>query len=288
MRRPARCPRDGCNDWAALPELLEFPPDHKGRTRRLARNRSAQPPEAWLDCSGPSAAGVIWRILAASDLPPSARPSAQTSTPMIPRTAPSTRSDSATAGRSAATLADAGTDNTDGSAYDESVTTSPSSARYRDRILRVQHYAQALRLADSPSSWPAMSEPAVRQRQPQVSRMAERVGLVPSAVSESEPREAWTPPELPTTEPKVREWPFDSLRSLRAFSVLVACHERTCGSSKAAAGESNGGEGGIRTHVPVTRQHAFEARPLRPLRYLSVEGIALKRTVDYSAGPRFS
>src|SRR3954471_2789492 len=30
-----------------------------------------------------------------------------------------------------------------------------------------------------------------------------------------------------------------------------------------------GGEGGIRTHVPVTRQHAFEARPLRPLRYLS-------------------
>src|SRR6185503_6479418 len=49
-----------------------------------------------------------------------------------------------------------------------------------------------------------------------------------------------------------------------------------------------GGEGGIRTHVPVTRQHAFEARPLRPLRYLSVEGIALKRTVDYSAGPRFS
>src|SRR6185436_15629365 len=30
------------------------------------------------------------------------------------------------------------------------------------------------------------------------------------------------------------------------------------------------GEGGIRIHVPVTRQHAFEARPLRPLRYLSV------------------
>ena len=33
----------------------------------------------------------------------------------------------------------------------------------------------------------------------------------------------------------------------------------------------NGGEGGIRTHVPVTRQDAFEAPPLRPLRYLSVE-----------------
>ena len=31
-----------------------------------------------------------------------------------------------------------------------------------------------------------------------------------------------------------------------------------------------GGEGGIRTPVPVTRQDAFEAPPLRPLRYLSI------------------
>ncbi len=30
-----------------------------------------------------------------------------------------------------------------------------------------------------------------------------------------------------------------------------------------------GGEGGIRTHVPLTGQDAFEAPPLRPLRYLS-------------------
>ena len=30
-----------------------------------------------------------------------------------------------------------------------------------------------------------------------------------------------------------------------------------------------GGEGGIRTPVPLTRQDAFEAPPLRPLRYLS-------------------
>src|SRR6185503_8111065 len=43
------------------------------------------------------------------------------------------------------------------------------------------------------------------------------------------------------------------LRSLRAFSVLVACHERTCGSSKAAAGESNGGEGGIRAERGESR-----------------------------------
>src|ERR1700674_5888623 len=44
-----------------------------------------------------------------------------------------------------------------------------------------------------------------------------------------------------------------------------------------------GGEGGIRTHVPVTRQHAFEARPLRPLRYLSASVTSVKRTLHYSA-----
>ena len=36
--------------------------------------------------------------------------------------------------------------------------------------------------------------------------------------------------------------------------------------------KKDGGEGGIRTPVPVTRQDAFEAPPLRPLRYLSVFG----------------
>ena len=35
--------------------------------------------------------------------------------------------------------------------------------------------------------------------------------------------------------------------------------------------QENGGEGGIRTHVPLTGQDAFEAPPLRPLRYLSAE-----------------
>ena len=34
-----------------------------------------------------------------------------------------------------------------------------------------------------------------------------------------------------------------------------------------------GGEGGIRTPVPLTGQDAFEAPPLRPLRYLSAEEI---------------
>jgi hypothetical protein len=40
-----------------------------------------------------------------------------------------------------------------------------------------------------------------------------------------------------------------------------------------------GGEGGIRTHVPVTRQDAFEAPPLRPLRYLSARPTAALRPV---------
>src|SRR6185295_12261682 len=47
--------------------------------------------------------------------------------------------------------------------------------------------------------------------------------------------------------------------------------------------EMNGGEGGIRTHVPVTRQDAFEAPPLRPLRYLSDD---VRPTFDYTAPPR--
>ena len=41
----------------------------------------------------------------------------------------------------------------------------------------------------------------------------------------------------------------------------------------------NGGEGGIRTHVPVTRQDAFEAPPLRPLRYLSVRVVSRESSV---------
>ena len=49
-----------------------------------------------------------------------------------------------------------------------------------------------------------------------------------------------------------------------------AFHSRRDVSGDFAALDKNGGEGGIRTHVPVTRQDAFEAPPLRPLRYLSV------------------
>src|SRR5262245_40745304 len=44
-----------------------------------------------------------------------------------------------------------------------------------------------------------------------------------------------------------------------------------------------GGEGGIRTHVPLTGQDAFEAPPLRPLRYLSgrVRQVRLKPDATY-------
>src|SRR5690242_558023 len=47
----------------------------------------------------------------------------------------------------------------------------------------------------------------------------------------------------------------------------------------------SGGEGGIRTHVPLTGQDAFEAPPLRPLRYLSVRQLRVERTFHYT-GPR--
>ena len=47
----------------------------------------------------------------------------------------------------------------------------------------------------------------------------------------------------------------------------------------------NGGEGGIRTHVPITGQDAFEAPPLRPLRYLSVRSDRVKRTLYYTWRP---
>ncbi len=43
-----------------------------------------------------------------------------------------------------------------------------------------------------------------------------------------------------------------------------------------------GGEGGIRTHVPVTRQDAFEAPPLRPLRYLSATERGRRGTVGWA------
>ena len=70
-------------------------------------------------------------------------------------------------------------------------------------------------------------------------------------------------------------------RRFGAFDVTASMSEPG-GSQKALRQvESNGGEGGIRTHVPVTRQDAFEAPPLRPLRYLS--GRVAVRTGHYTA-----
>src|SRR5205814_2426533 len=50
----------------------------------------------------------------------------------------------------------------------------------------------------------------------------------------------------------------------------LACRDLRTWKRPRGAAFKNGGEGGIRTPVPVTRQDAFEAPPLRPLRYLSV------------------
>ena len=62
--------------------------------------------------------------------------------------------------------------------------------------------------------------------------------------------------------------------------LLVTLSRATC--SCAGTKVEIGGEGGIRTHVPVTRQDAFEAPPLRPLRYLSARLASVKRTFHYS------
>ena len=48
------------------------------------------------------------------------------------------------------------------------------------------------------------------------------------------------------------------------------------------SGSEGFGEGGIRTHVPIAGQDAFEAPPLRPLRYLSAGVTTSKRTFYYS------
>ena len=76
-------------------------------------------------------------------------------------------------------------------------------------------------------------------------------------------------PEPPTTEREgqcQRNW--DSSQVPTRVSESGDALETTRSAKR--SGAKFGGEGGIRTHVPVTRQDAFEASPLRPLRYLSV------------------
>src|SRR6188508_1408184 len=57
--------------------------------------------------------------------------------------------------------------------------------------------------------------------------------------------------------------------------MTLACQPKPA--SEASVLAHVGGEGGIRTHVPLTGQDAFEAPPLRPLRYLSG-----RTTFDYT------
>jgi hypothetical protein len=106
------------------------------------------------------------------------------------------------------------------------------------------------------------------------------------------------PLEPPPTERQRRRWrPPSRLRryggSHRVVSqpsrvgrvCSLACQPKP--RAKRAIGEG-GGEGGIRTHVPLTGQDAFEAPPLRPLRYLSpvsVRARPVKPDTTYTAGP---
>src|SRR5438094_5733574 len=71
---------------------------------------------------------------------------------------------------------------------------------------------------------------------------------------------------------------FDSHQPMNRFSRRflylrtvspARCRALASSMNFVTVGLKIGGEGGIRTHVPVTRQDAFEAPPLRPLRYLS-------------------
>ena len=64
----------------------------------------------------------------------------------------------------------------------------------------------------------------------------------------------------------VRALPFDSLRSLRAFDVTLACHERTFGSTGQTEGESNGEPGGNRTHNPQIKSLLLCQLSYRPER----------------------
>jgi hypothetical protein len=57
--------------------------------------------------------------------------------------------------------------------------------------------------------------------------------------------------------------------ALRRDLILSSEPSRRSSRRIHARAKEDGGEGGIRTPVPVTRQDAFEAPPLRPLRYLS-------------------
>src|SRR5215203_3030689 len=68
-------------------------------------------------------------------------------------------------------------------------------------------------------------------------------------------------------KPRNREFSFVIV--LRFASSCSRQNKRACMCRLSGDG---GGEGGIRTPVPLTRQDAFEAPPLRPLRYLSVSG----------------
>ena len=102
---------------------------------------------------------------------------------------------------------------------------------------------------------------------PDSNRMSLQNGTRPIAVSETG--------ELPSVSAQDAR---DGRENLSLVDLVRNAKEKL--KSKA------GGEGGIRTHVPLTGQDAFEAPPLRPLRYLS--GRACCQASGGSRTPRTS
>ena len=134
--------------------------------------------------------------------------------------------------------------------------------RYVERLPRPAHPSKLFNPIERPStiSGRTVTRAAVSLR---VSSPLITIGALstgPSGRRLSSIRGVWTKVAMEQIEALLRERSLR--RGLRSGPVI-----RSCERSERLA--KDGGEGGIRTHVPLTGQDAFEAPPLRPLRYLS-------------------
>ena len=131
----------------------------------------------------------------------------------------------------------------------------------------------------SPANHPAPTVPAGRAalgadcpRTAQTFRgeLAERPGFEPGVefpphtLSRRAPSATRTPLRTPGVHQSVSRFSDSPARFGFSHLGVPARHEEPL-----VAASRRGGEGGIRTHVGVAPQPAFEAGPLRPLRYLS-------------------
>src|SRR5678815_5661549 len=113
-----------------------------------------------------------------------------------------------------------------------------------------------------------------RRRQVYAQKLASERWEMSAEIAESVPSELGGPPS-----PRLRRTTFAIARLRRPANRSRERSERLA---------KVGGEGGIRTHVPLTRQDAFEAPPLRPLRYLSGRVLrcgAARRRPLHGVGP---